>query len=168
MKTIFKGLGIGATAGYIMHALSRVVYNSLRSNQSMQKLQLPGNEKAFRFNKNTAFFSVMVGGALGSFVLATTTGKNEVHQMRIFNIGRIDDTTPLHKANENHHNEECDAKSRRSRRLSRRKTMSKRMSERQGLSDSHGGTWVTEETESEQRSRRSRRQVAMAKRFDEE
>lgn len=39
-------------------------------------------------NRNTAFASVMLGAALGSFLLSTTTGKNSVHNLHpIFERG---------------------------------------------------------------------------------
>lgn len=33
------------------------------------------------FSRNTAFLSFMAGGALGSFLMAMTTGKNEIHEL---------------------------------------------------------------------------------------
>eukprot|EP00552_Chaetoceros_brevis_P001455 CAMPEP_0197743718 /NCGR_PEP_ID=MMETSP1435-20131217/36098_1 /TAXON_ID=426625 /ORGANISM="Chaetoceros brevis, Strain CCMP164" /LENGTH=120 /DNA_ID=CAMNT_0043334771 /DNA_START=382 /DNA_END=745 /DNA_ORIENTATION=+ len=78
----------------------------------------------------------MAGGALGSFVNATTTGKNEVHQMHeIFEIGKHDHRTPYQEAYDNAKNEGEDSNSRKKRILSRRKTMSQRLSEQTGLSD---------------------------------
>jgi len=157
----FKGMGYGVGTGFFIHTVLRLATRG--------KLRLPGNQKPITFDKNTAFFSVMAGGALGSFVNATTTGKNEVHQMHeIFEIGKHDHRTPYQEAYDNAKNEGEDSNSRKKRILSRRKTMSQRLSEQTGLSDSHGGVWINEEMQSEERTRRSARQVASAKRLGTE
>ena len=164
----FKGLGYGSVGGYTLHTAARLIHNSL-SDAAKGKLRFPGSDKPIRFNRNTAFFSFMAGGALSSFLLATTTGKNEVHQMHdIFEIGKNEYKTPYQKHYENAKlNDEETEDMRNKRRLSRRKTVSKRLTKGQGLSDSHSGTWIQERTVSEDEQRRSARRVSMAKRLDE-
>ena len=93
----FKGMGYGSAGGYILHTITRVIHRNL-SEAARGKLILPGSDKPIRFNRNTAFFSVMAGSALGSFLMATTTGKNEVHQLHsIFEIGKNEYKTPYQK-----------------------------------------------------------------------
>lgn len=165
----FKGMFYGSAGGYLLHTATRLCYNSL-SEASRGKLILPGSEKPIRFSRNTAFFSVMAGGALGSFILATTTGKNKVHNMHdIFEIGKNEYKTPYQQAYENAKKAQEDAstpESRRQRLLSRRRTISQRLTEGHGLSDSHGGTWLVEEDMGEDERRRLERRTSMAKRLD--
>jgi hypothetical protein len=170
----FKGMIYGSFGGYLLHTFMRLGLNTL-SDASRGKLLLPGSEKPIRFTRNTAFFSVMAGGALGSFVLATTTGKNKVHNMHgIFEIGKNEYKTPYQQAYENARkageNEEGKDYSpqelRRQRLLSRRRTMSTRLTQGHGLSDSHGGTWQFEEDLSEDERRRVERRMSMAKRLE--
>jgi hypothetical protein len=167
----FKGLAYGSAGGYILHTLVRLSVNSL-SEASKGKLILPGSDKPVRFSRNSAFFSVMAGGALGSFILATTTGKNKVHHMHdIFEIGKHEHKTPYQEAYENAqkargHVDDVSPESRRQRLLSRRRTMSQRLTEGHGLSDSHGGTWLMEQDLSVDERRRVERRMGMAKRLE--
>ena len=164
----FKGMGYGSAGGYILHTITRVIHRNL-SEAARGKLILPGSDKPIRFNRNTAFFSVMAGSALGSFLMATTTGKNEVHQLHsIFEIGKNEYKTPYQKFyEEGKAKVEESEEAREKRRLSRRKTVSKRLTEGQGLSDSHSGTWIEDEkTISEDEKRRSARKVSMSRRLD--
>jgi hypothetical protein len=168
----FKGLAYGSAGGYILHTLIRLSVNSL-SEASRGKLILPGSDKPIRFSRNSAFFSVMAGGALGSFLLATTTGKNKVHHMHdIFEIGKNEYKTPYQQAYENAkkvkegHSDGISPESRMQRLLSRRRTMSQRLTEGHGLSDSHGGTWLAEQDLSDDERRRMERRMGMAKRLE--
>jgi hypothetical protein len=53
--------------------------------QWMSKL---GYLRKAKLNRNTLFMSVLGGGALGSFMFAVTTGKNQVHNLHsIFQVG---------------------------------------------------------------------------------
>ena len=158
----FKGMGYGAAGGYILHTVAKSIHNSL--DDSVKRKM-----KALTFNRNTAFFSVMAGSALCSFLLATAKGKNQVHQMHdIFEVGKNDYRTPYQKKQETAKvNDEDSEISRERRRLSRRKTVSHRLTEGQGLSDSHSGTWVKETTMTEDERRRSARRLTMSKRLDE-
>lgn len=169
----FKGLAYGSVGGYTLHTLMKYCVNSL-TEASRGKLSLPGSDKPVHFNRNTAFFSVMAGGALGSFLLATTTGKNKVHHMHdIFEIGKNEYKTPYQQAYENakkakeqQHVDDASPELRRQRLLSRRRTMSQRLTEGHGLSDSHGGTWLAEQDLSDDERRRMERRMGMAKRLE--
>ena len=159
----FKGLGYGSVMGYVLHTIAKTAHKSM-SEAARGKLILPGSDKPIKFNRNTAFFSFMAGGALGSFVLATTTGKNQVHNMHgIFEIGKHEYKTPYQAAYENARKaSEQDAIQRT---VSRRQTMSKRLTEHHGLSDSHGGTWLKEGEMSDDEKRRSSRRINLAQRL---
>ena len=113
-----------------------------------------GNGTPLKFNRNTLFLSVLLGGALGSFTLATMTGKNGVHKLHnFFNRGKIDTSIPYQKKlNEAHGQEDVDdVETRRARRMTRRETFAKHLEEGSGLLDSHGGHWLAEkETDEKQ------------------
>lgn len=70
----FRGLVLGSLSGYVLHTVVRI-----------------GHQRKFwkiPTTANTAFVSFMLGGAVGSYVMAVTTGKNAVHRMHdIFQIG---------------------------------------------------------------------------------
>lgn len=154
----FAGLGVGTVSGFALYSVAK-----LGQRRGLWKLPF--------LNRNTAFLSVLLGGAVGSFVMATTAGKNEVHQLHpIFRAG----------ARTHHQNEDSllsayelsllqakerdeDLKSLESRRhmtgaehdvvervrreknrLYRRATLTQSM-EHGGLSDAHGGHWVPHE-----------------------
>lgn len=167
----FKGIGYGSATGYILHTTTRFIHNNILNDATRKKLKA----KNIVFNRNTAFFSVMAGGALGSFLLATSTGKNEVHQMHdIFEIGKHDSKSPYQQVYERSKLqalEEDAAAIREKRRLSRKISVNRRLTEGQGLSDSHSGIWLDDEREgnpmTEDEKRRSVRRVTMSKRMDE-
>jgi len=166
----FKGMGYGSIGGYTLHTVTRLLHNSL-SEATKGKLVLPGSDKPIRFNRNTAFFSFMAGGALASFVLATTTGKNKVHTMHpVFEIGKHEYKTPYQAAYDNARKPakediEDTVESHEKRRISRRKSVSKQLVEGQGLSDSHGGTWFNENEMTDDEKRRTGRRMNMSKRL---
>lgn len=144
-----KGLFYGVVTGYTVHTFSKAIHDRMLSNETKNKirsiLQIP--QKHAVFSRNTAFLSVMAGGALGSFLMATTTGKNEVHELHdIFHINeqKKNTKTPYQQVVEDDINSN-DPKHRRQRRLSRRKTLSHRLEQGRGLSDSYGGNWVEED-----------------------
>jgi hypothetical protein len=71
------GMGIGSACGGIVHAA--VSYGSRK------KLWGP-----FNATRNSLMAAIIMGGTLGSFLLATTTGKNEVHNLHpIYQRGAI-------------------------------------------------------------------------------
>jgi hypothetical protein len=66
----FKGIGYGSVAGFTCHTMISFI------------------TKSAKLNRNTALLSLMGGGALGSFLAATVTGKNQVHMLHpIFSSG---------------------------------------------------------------------------------
>ena len=67
----FLGLGYGSIAGIAIHKTAQYL-----ESKSILKFKKPNS-----LNKNTAFFSFMAGGALGSFAFATAAGKNKVHHL---------------------------------------------------------------------------------------
>jgi hypothetical protein len=153
----FAGLGVGTVSGYALYSVAKLG-------------QRRGFWKAPFLNRNVAFLSALLGGAVGSFVMATTTGKNEVHQLHpIFQAGartpKNDDSSlsayemSLLQAKERDEDlrslesqrhmtgveQDVVERVRRERnRLYRRATLTKSM-EQGGLSDSHGGRWVPDE-----------------------
>jgi hypothetical protein len=162
-----KGLCIGTFSGYGL-------YSIVKFGQRRKVWNVP-----FPLNRNAAFLSVLLGGALGSFVMSITTGKNEVHKLHpIFEIGRRrttvpDDATPLSayelsilQAKERdedlrsmrqkslYHSadeqEVMDRVQREKNRLYRRATLTKSMEHVGGLSDSHGGKWIPDDVDDEQ------------------
>ena len=91
----------------------------------------------------------MAGGALGSFLLAVTRGKNRVHQLHdIFEVGKLDTRTPYQKERDDsqidsrENSTEHLAQERQKRITARRNTVRRRIEEGHGLSDAHGGHWL--------------------------
>jgi len=132
----FYGLLYGSMTGLSLHTVSKYALSKYQKKSSYQLL----------LTRNTAFLSFMLGGALGSFIMASTAGKNSVHNLHdIFEVGKSDrPLTPYQQAYEraqqDSYNMEID--NRVERRLTRRQTLKKRIEKDRGLSDSHGGQWV--------------------------
>lgn len=146
----FHGMGYGSVTGIVAHTIASLV---TRSKQ---------------LNRNTALFSFLAGGALGSFLAATVTGKNQVHQLHpIFQIGATgsnssggrpdtggDSSPPLVRAKEREEQLRTTLERRHSNvepssqedilrnRMLRRKTLQNALLHQNGLNDSHGGHWV--------------------------
>jgi hypothetical protein len=161
----FQGLLIGTVAGFGLHTAAKFGQNR-------------GYWKMAFLNRNTALFSVLLGGAIGSFANALATGKNQVHNLHpIFEVGA---KPPLltedgkvaspyqHKLEEMRQREielqilearrdrtateqEYVEKARREKnRLYRRASLSQALQDgHHGLSDSHGGHWVNPNDEHE-------------------
>jgi len=155
-----RGLAVGTLAGFGLHSAARFGHKR-------------GIWKMPFLNRNTALLSVLLGGALGSFVMATTTGKNQVHNLHpIFQIGAKAPPVDYSKNNSPYQQElerarlrelelqilerrrdrtaseqEYVEKARRAQnRLYRRESLSQSLQEgHHGLSDSHGGHWVMED-----------------------
>jgi len=66
----FWGLAFGSISGYLLHKSAQILQS--------KSIVIP---KTTVLNKNSAFFSFMAGGALGSFTFATAAGKNSVHHL---------------------------------------------------------------------------------------
>ncbi|KAL9187080.1 hypothetical protein ACHAXT_010800 [Thalassiosira profunda] len=167
------GLGAGTAAGTTGHLVL----------QKLQKMYVPEGPPAagkaseggwiYRclrplppLGKNTFLLSLLGGGALGSFVMSTTAGKNAVHLLHpIFNIGRNEhagkspyqiaistaeeqdiDATTKSFVNE----DDLDADHHRSRSLRRKASMKRRLESGHSLSDTHGNTWPTEVEETDE------------------
>jgi hypothetical protein len=142
-----KGFLVGASSGYLMHRMA------IFANQS--------KVVSLTLNRNTAFASVMFGSALGSFLMATMEGKNNVHKLHpIFDRGS---TKPLHEDDEDHFRsysqrlramedqqggvdpETADRLELERNRIMRRASLSRSIKAGHGLNDSHGGQWVQDE-----------------------
>jgi hypothetical protein len=73
-----KGLGVGTLTGFTLYAVASIGQHRWKLWKLSPKV----------LNLNTAFLSVLLGGAIGSFIMSVTTGKNEVHNLHpIFSIG---------------------------------------------------------------------------------
>ena len=170
----------GAATGYVAHTSLRLVHDRILPETTKSKirslLSLPKSHQLF--SRNTAFLSFMAGGALGSFLLATSTGKNEIHELHdIFHINekKKDTRTSYQRAVDegrmggigSDKDELKDLDSMKSRRLSRRRTMANRMEKGQGLSDSHGGHWPENGNRSMTQEQRTIRKRMMTKRLEE-
>ncbi|GKY97559.1 hypothetical protein MPSEU_000714100 [Mayamaea pseudoterrestris] len=146
-KNGLYGLGMGSLAGLSLHSVASLV-------------QKRSNYKLFQANRNTAFMSVMLGGAIGSFVLSTTAGKNDVHQLhKIFESGsrdarqeRLMEEEDLNASLRHHQSQEgqrndvlTDRMQREKNRLTRRASLEHSLNSRNGLSDSHGGKWADDD-----------------------
>lgn len=178
-KSGFKGMVYGAAAGYTLHTASRMIHDRFISETLRSKIQsflyLPKGHALF--TRNTAFLSFMAGGALGSFLMATSTGKNEVHELHdIFHINekKKDTRTPYQKVSENgkekpqiNSDDDESLESMKRRMLSRRKTVSSRIERGRGLSDSHGGHWIDEEEMSMTQRQRGLRKKTMTQRLEQ-
>jgi hypothetical protein len=79
----FKGLFYGSAAGYTLHTASRFIHDKFLTETMQSKIRTVLNKSRSNpvFSRNTAFLSFMAGGALGSFLMAMTTGKNEIHEL---------------------------------------------------------------------------------------
>jgi hypothetical protein len=127
----FRGLCIGTVAGFAIHATAHMGHRR-------------GLWKMSFLNRNTAFLSVLLGGAVGSFVMSVTTGKNEVHNLHpIFQVGARPSNTSDGINTMGNSDSVLDREDRERNRLYRRATLIKSMEHvGGGLSDSHGGQWV--------------------------
>jgi len=168
----FRGLLVGTFSGFGLHMAAK-----FGNNRGFWKLKL---------NRNTALLSVLLGGAVGSFVNATTTGKNEVHNLHpIFQVGSkpppIDysqNNSPYQQQLEEMRQRDIELqilearrdrtateqefveKARREKnRLYRRESISLSLQKgHHGLSDSHGGHWVEEDAEDEEEEEQTKQQ----------
>jgi hypothetical protein len=71
----FVGLAAGTVSGFVAHTAASI---GVRRNWFKLKL-----------NSNTGMLAVLLGGAMGSFIAASTAGKNEVHKMHpVFRKGQ--------------------------------------------------------------------------------
>jgi len=111
------------------------------------------------FNRNTKMLSVLGCGALGMFVFATSTGKQEVYKLHpIFQVGAmpkeesIDYSKKVQRAqlfpsDDDEGEEHVDVSKLQSIRTVRRKTMQDNLEHGKGFSDAHGGHWYHDDDE---------------------
>lgn len=147
----FKGMGYGSVLGYSLHVGAKSIqsWSMRRANISSSTAPAESTTRYFfqgiTFNKNTAFLSVMAGGALGAYVLSSVAGKNSVHNLHpVFAKGKNNFGTRYQRLTEQSQALE-EEKERELRRLKRRETVIDRMAYGHGLSDSHGGHWTPED-----------------------
>mmetsp|Transcript_8891 Transcript_8891/g.12293 ORF Transcript_8891/g.12293 Transcript_8891/m.12293 type:complete len:176 (-) Transcript_8891:237-764(-) len=140
-KNGFYGLFVGSLSGYVIHSASKFIHGRM-SDAAKMKIHAPG-DVPIKFSRNTAFLCVMVGGAVGSFTMATAAGKNSVHNLHdVFEVGKTPTGTDYQKSLQRAQMREEEIKERERRRILRRQSVQKRLEEGHGLSDSHGGHWV--------------------------
>jgi hypothetical protein len=162
-----KGLCIGTVSGYSLYSVIKFGHQ-----RKWWKVSF--------INRNTAFLSVLLGGAIGSFIMSVTTGKNEVHKLHpIFALGsnrrqstredsdhlspyeisilqakeRADDIRAIQKHQKHSQystlaeQEVLDRVQREKNRLYRRASLTKSLEQDGGLSDAHGGNWITDDND---------------------
>lgn len=147
------GLAAGTVTGYALHTVASIGHRR-------------GYWKMPYLNRNTALLSVLLSGAMGSFIMATTAGRNEVHNLHpIFEVGaknknlaeesleqakqRNTDLRYLEKRQRGQQlnageQDVIDRVKREKNRLYRRASLTQSM-EHSGISDSHGGHWVEDD-----------------------
>jgi hypothetical protein len=133
----FKGMGYGSVGCFLTHSVALMAQN-----RGLFKGSL---------NRNTAMFAFLGGGALGSFLMSSATGKNQVHNLHpIFEVGKREPSDglteyqrSLQQAQEStpNTNTQLPLELRKNRTI-RRNTMRETIEKGHGLSDSHGGQWV--------------------------
>lgn len=147
----FWGMGVGSLSCFALHGVAQVA--SRRTSML----------KGVTLNRNTALLSFLAGGAFGSFLMATTTGKNEVHKIHdVFSVGSKQEyEESLLRAQQREadlrqmehgrlvrrasFDAEEERKLRQKNRMMRRKTLQDNIQHGRGQSDSHGGRWAPEE-----------------------
>ncbi|KAL7463868.1 hypothetical protein ACHAXS_004219 [Conticribra weissflogii] len=184
------GLGAGSVTGMMSHIILQklqrhYIGDEVASDSSKIPRKNTGKESGFMYRclrplpplgKNTFLLSLLGGGALGSFVMSTTAGKNAVHLLHpIFQVGRDEHAgkSPYQIAMANAQKQqltgdssseqrtkdvdELDADHHRIRSLRRSQSIKRRLESGQSLSDTHGNTWPysdsSEETEEAQKDR---------------
>jgi type 1 glutamine amidotransferase len=140
--------GYGAASGMVLHTGASLLHHF-------------GVVKTLKLSRNTAMLSVLAGGALGSFVYASTAGKSQVHNLHpVFQVGAHPKGSDFNyqrtiaqakleyqqKQQDSHHGTEGHdvniMQTLTKIQAIRRKTLSESLREGRGLSDSHGGQWV--------------------------
>ena len=159
----FWGMGVGSLSCLALHNVAQIA--------SRRGVILKGAT----LNRNTALLSFLAGGAFGSFLMATTTGKNEVHRLHpIFEVGsqqeyeqsliraqqresdlrQMEHGRLVRRASQDVNGEMASASSynadeeralRQKNRMLRRKTLQDNLQHGRGMTDSHGGRWARED-----------------------
>jgi hypothetical protein len=134
---LYYCIGFGAGSGLVLHT----------AGQWARKLKFT---KA-SFNRNTLMLSVLGGGALGMFLFASSTGKQEVYKLHpIFQVGampqgELDYQKRLQRAKEISGEQDIDIKRLKEVQLVRRKSLMDKIEKGHGLSDAHGGHWYRDD-----------------------
>ncbi|CAB9511502.1 expressed unknown protein [Seminavis robusta] len=135
-KSAMTGFVVGGTGSFLLHKTAEYL-----SKHRSKVLPLT-------LTRNTAFATVMMGASLGSFLAATTTGKNQVHHLHpIFQRGNTNaNTVPLVNAVDISP-EDAERLERERNRIMRRASLNQAIrAPGHGLNDSHGGHWVQDST----------------------
>jgi hypothetical protein len=126
------GGGLGACAGLVL-------YTGAQYGKKFGYLQRTA------LNRNVGMLTVLSSFAVGCFVAASTTGKNEVHVLHpIFRAGAVD---TQHQEHQEHEHSLVDPVKLKQMRMTRRRTLTDNLHRGHGLSDSHSGRWVEENSE---------------------
>jgi hypothetical protein len=79
-----RGWVVGSLSGYVLHTMARIG----DQRQWWTRKSILSSSPTPKFTPNTAVLSFLLGGALGSYIMAVTAGKNSAHRMHdIFEIG---------------------------------------------------------------------------------
>jgi hypothetical protein len=132
-------LGLGACSGLVMYT-------------GAQWAKKFGYFPKTTLNRNHGMMMVLGGFALCTFLAASKTGKEEVHVLHpLFRRGGVG-ATDQEAANQH---QKLDYEGRRQalmeNRMTRRKTLDNLLHKHHGLSDSHAGRWVDDETKFEKK-----------------
>ena len=121
----FLGFAYGSITGVTCHTIASFV------------------SKSKQLNRNTALLSLLLGGSFGSFLAATTAGKNQVHTLHpIFQVGASATTINHDNTKQQDGDEKLSTDELKHNRVLRRKTLQNALESHSGLNDSHGGHWV--------------------------
>lgn len=146
----FSGLAIGSAGGLLTHAI-------VRTGTQRRWWTIPTS-------RNTTMMAALLGGTLCSFVMATTTGKNEVGRLHpIFELGAVKPSPNYQETLQRARERETELRSlerrrtgmdqviddsdhvqRQRNRLYRRASLTRSFT-KPGLSDAHGGHWMEDE-----------------------
>mmetsp|Transcript_20318 Transcript_20318/g.26655 ORF Transcript_20318/g.26655 Transcript_20318/m.26655 type:complete len:212 (+) Transcript_20318:50-685(+) len=165
-KNAFLGMFTGGLSGMVLH--SAAVWSQKRipappsttTTTATKETATATVKQLLRttpLNRNTAVLAVLGGSALGSYVMAVTTGKNEVHNLHpVFEVG----SKQWEEAQQQKQLEEEDQQRHRNR-LIRKESLKQTIQQgKGGLSDSHGGHWEEDHSNQRHQNRQVRR-VAM-------
>jgi len=154
----FWGMGVGSLSCLALHGVAQIASRR-------------GMLKGVTLNRNTALLSFLGGGSFGSFIMASTTGKNEVHKLHpVFEVGskkeyeqsliraqqretelrQMEHGRLVRRASQDEqlvssYTAEDERAMRQKNRMLRRRTLQDNIQHGRGQSDSHGGKWARED-----------------------
>lgn len=165
------GMGAGTVTGMTGHLILQTLQNKYIGEASSTSATAAGKSKyegtlihkCLRplppLGRNTFMLCLLGGGALGSFVLSTTAGKNAVHLLHpIFNLGKTENagkspyqiaisksaeqTDIIDTTNPNGGDEDLlDAAHHRTRSIRRKESMKSRLETGNSLANTHSNNW---------------------------